>query len=98
MRTLGHAAIALGLLGLAACNNSPQEQRADNIEANAEVRADNLEEAADNATTETAEDRLENKADKVREQGEEKADATRTSADIDGNSADDTTSGNSSNR
>ena len=90
--------VAAGLAALAACNNNtPQEQAADNIEANAEARADNLEEMADNATSEAREDSLENQADRVREQGEEKADATRSSADLDGNSADDTVSGNSQN-
>lgn len=90
-------AVTVGLMGLAACNNSPTEQAADNIEANAEMTADNLEEMADNASTDARENSLENSADVTREQGEEKADATRTSADIDGNSANDTVSGNSAN-
>jgi len=98
MKKLAALAVAAGLLSLAACNsNTPQEQVADNIEANAEATADNLEEAADNATTDNAEDALENQASQTREQGEERADGTRTSADIDGNSADDTVSGNSQN-
>ncbi|GAA3998342.1 hypothetical protein [Sphingomonas humi] len=95
MNKLKLTMVAAGIAALAACNNTPQEQKADNIEANAEATADNLEEAADNATTEAREDSLENQADMVREKGEEKADATRTSADLDGNSADDTVSGNS---
>jgi len=97
MNSLRIFAVAVAIAELAACNNSPQEQKADNIEANAEARADNLEEAADNASTEAREGSLENQADGVGEKGEEKADATRTSADIDGNSADDTVSGNSQN-
>ena len=80
-------AVAAGIAALAACNQSPQEQAADNIEANAEMTADNLEEAADNAPTEATEDALENQADAIREAGEENADATRTGADADGNSA-----------
>ena len=80
-------AITIGAASLAACNQGPQEQKADNIEANAEMRADNLEEAADNATTEAGEDALENKADATREAGEVKADQTRNGADADGNSA-----------
>ncbi|WP_114227437.1 MULTISPECIES: hypothetical protein [Sphingomonas] len=95
MKTLSALAVAAGLLSLAACNNTPQEKTADNIEANAEARADNLEDMADNATTENREDALNNKADMVRENGEERADRVRTSADLDGNSADDTISGNS---
>ena len=62
--------VAAGLVSLAACNSTPREQAAENIEANAEALADNLEEAADNATTEAGEDRLENRADAVREMGE----------------------------
>ena len=80
-------AVALGAAALAACNQSPQEQAADNIEANAEIVADNLEEAADNATTEGAEDNLENAADAVEANGEAAADAVREGADADGNSA-----------
>jgi hypothetical protein len=63
----GTAAVAL--MSLAACNSSPREQAADNIEANAERVADNLENAADNAPTEASEDRLENRADAARELG-----------------------------
>lgn len=66
------------LMSLAACNNSPREQAADNIEANAERVADNLEGAADNAPTEAAEDRLENRADAVRDLGDKKAEDMRT--------------------
>lgn len=80
-------AVALGISALAACNNSPTEQAADNIEANAEMTADNLEEAADNASTEAGEDNLENAADATREAGEENADAIRDGMDADGNSA-----------
>ena len=80
-------AVALGAAALAACNQSPQEQAADNIEANAEIVSDNLEEAADNATTDAAEDNLENAADEVRAAGENTADQVREGADADGNSA-----------
>lgn len=70
--------MAAGLISLTACNSSPREQAADNIEANTEMMADNLEEAADNAGTEMTEDRLENQADVVREIGDEKAEDLRT--------------------
>lgn len=70
--------IAAGLASLAACNSTPTEQAADNIEANSEAVADNLEEAADNATTDAAEDRLENQADQVRDVGQNKAEDMRT--------------------
>ena len=89
MKFIPAMAIAVGLTALAACNNNtPQEQAADNIEANAEMTADTLEEMADNTTTETGEDALENQADATREQGEEAADANRTGMDADGNSVD----------
>ena len=71
----GTAAVAV--MSLAACNSSPREQAADNIEANAERVADNLEEAADNAPTEAAEDRLENRADATRELGDKEAEDMR---------------------
>jgi len=80
-------AIAVGLGTLAACNNSPQEQKADNIEKAAENQADSLEDAAGYASNEATKDALDTKADRAREQGERNADATRTSADLDGNSA-----------
>ena len=68
-------AVALGAAALAACNQSPQEQAADNIEANAENVADTIEANTDNA------------ADAVEANGENAADATRSGADADGNSA-----------
>jgi hypothetical protein len=80
-------AVAVGLAALAACNQSPREDAADNIEANAEMTADNLEEVADETGHEAAEDALEKQADATREAGEENADATREGADADGNSA-----------
>ena len=70
--------LTAGLMSLAACNSSPREQAADNVEANAEAVADNLEEAADNATTDAAEDQLENRADAVRATGQNQADDLRT--------------------
>lgn len=69
---------AASLLALSACNNSPREQAADNIEANAESVADNFEAAASNATTPGAEDALNNKAAAAREQGDKKAEDMRT--------------------
>ena len=69
MKKIFALGVAAGLMSLAACNSSPREQAADNIEANAEAMADNLEDAADNATTEAGEDNLENAADAVRATG-----------------------------
>jgi hypothetical protein len=70
--------LVAGLTSLAACNSTPREQAADNIEANAEAVADNLEDAADNAGTSAGEDALENKADTVRATGQNQADDMRT--------------------
>jgi cell division protein FtsB len=75
MRILAMGVAAAGLLALAACNNTPAEQAADNIIENAENTADILEEQADNATSEVTEDRLENQADVVRDVAENKAEA-----------------------
>ena len=70
MKLITSLSVAVGLAALAACNQSPQEQKADNIEANAEMTADNLEEMADNATTEATENSLENQADATRAAGD----------------------------
>jgi len=79
-------AVALGVAALAACNQSPQEQAADNIEANAENVADTIEANAE-AVTDNMQANAENAADTVRAEGENAADATRNGADADGNSA-----------
>ncbi len=79
-------AVALGAAAHAACNQSPQEQAADNIEANAENVADTIEANAENVT-DTMQANAENAADTVRAEGENAADATRNGADADGNSA-----------
>ena len=71
-------AVALGLAALTACNQSPRENAADNIEANAENVADNLEAAADNTSNEAKEDALENQADATRAAGENAAKDVRT--------------------
>jgi hypothetical protein len=82
MKIISTVAMSFALCALAACNSSPQEDAADNIEANAEVVADNLEEAADNATTEGGEASLENQADATRAAGDNAAeDLTTNEAD-----------------
>jgi outer membrane lipoprotein-sorting protein len=50
MKTTTVLAIALGIGALAACKQSPQEQKADNIEANAENTADTIEANTSNAS------------------------------------------------
>ena len=79
-------AVAFGAAALAACNQSPQEQAADNIEANAENVADVIEENTENAA-DAVEANGENAADAVRAEGENAADAVREGIDADGNSA-----------
>ena len=69
---------AAGLAALSACNTSPREQAADNIEANTEMMADNLEEMADNATTPAGEAGMENQADAMRDMGQNQAEDLRT--------------------
>ncbi len=78
MKTVVTIAAAVGLCALSACNQSPAENAAENIEANAEMQADNLEEAADNATTEGGESALENQADATREAADNAAEDLTT--------------------
>ena len=80
-------AIAFGVTALTACNNTPKENVADNIEANAENTADMIEENADNVPGVTLNDAADNAADATRAEGEKKADEVRNGADADGNSA-----------
>ncbi|WP_037513664.1 hypothetical protein ACNFJ7_14850 [Sphingomonas sp. HT-1] len=68
---------AAGLIALSACNTSPREQAADNIEANAENVAERYDAAADNATTDAAESAMENQAAAVRAEGDAKAEDMR---------------------
>jgi len=78
MKKFFAVAATAGLISLAACNSSPREQAADNIEANAEAIADNLEDAADNAGTDANAASLENAADAVRDTGQNQAEDMRT--------------------
>jgi len=70
--------LAASLASLSACNSSPREQAADNIEANSEAVADNLEDMADNAGTDMGSMALENQADAVRATGQNQAEDMRT--------------------
>jgi len=78
MRKFIAVAAASGLIALSACNNTPREQAADNIEANAEMMADNLEDAADNAATPAEANALEGAADNTRAMGDNMATDMRT--------------------
>lgn len=68
---------ATGLFALGACNTSPREQAADNIEANADAVADNLEDMADNSGGMMA-NAMDNQADAVRNTGAAQAKDMRT--------------------
>ena len=70
--------LAAGLVSLTACNSTPREQAADNIEANGEAVADNLDAAADNAMTPMAENALDNQAADVRATSQNQAEDMRT--------------------
>ena len=71
-------AAATAFHALGACNNTPREKAADNIEANAEATADNLDDAADNAATPAGEAAADNAAAAVRNTGDAKAEDMRT--------------------
>jgi hypothetical protein len=73
MKIITTVATSFALCALAACNNSPAENAADSIEANAEMTADNLEVTADNATTDNGEAALQNQADATRAAGDNAA-------------------------
>ncbi len=78
MKKLSVLAAATSLIALSACNTTPREQAAENIEANADAVADNIEATADNASTPGAKDSLNNQADAVRDTGDRKAEDMRT--------------------
>ena len=70
MNRFSIAVAALGLGGLGACQDSPEEAQAENIQANADAAADAVEEAADNATNVDVEAALDNVAEQLREEGD----------------------------
>lgn len=69
MKTTTALVVAAGLAALAACNQSPQENAAENIEANADNVSENIEMNAENASenvqanAENAAENVENTAD-----------------------------------
>ena len=73
-------AVAVGLAALAGCNQSPKENVADNIEANADIAADNMVANADNVA-DNIQANAENAADATKAAGENAADAVRNGAD-----------------
>lgn len=77
MKKLVIVGLVAGLASLSACNSSPREQAADNIEANTEAVADNIEDMADNMSGNAAA-AVENQADQVRAAGQNQAEDMRT--------------------
>jgi hypothetical protein len=78
------AAIGAGIIALSACNNTPADNAADNVQEAADNVADNLDAMADNATNDATADALENQADATRAAGENKADAIEDNASANG--------------
>jgi hypothetical protein len=69
-------AVAVGLAALAACRQTPQENAAENIEANAENVAENIEANAANLS-ENIQANAENAAENVQANAENAADTVR---------------------
>ena len=80
MKTTTILAIALGLGSLAACNKSPQEQAADNYEANVDNAADTMEANVGNAADEMTAN-AENASDAMKSAADNQADAMKNAAD-----------------
>jgi hypothetical protein len=76
MKTTTVLAIAFGVGALAACNKSPQEQAAENVESNYSNIAENIEANTSNAA-ENIEAAGQNAAEAVRNEGENKAAAIK---------------------
>jgi len=80
MKTTTILAIALGLGSLAACNKNPQEQAADNYEANVDNAADQMQENVGNAADEMTAN-AENASDAMKSAADNQADAMKNAAD-----------------
>jgi uncharacterized lipoprotein len=79
MKLTSTLAIALALGALAACNKSPTDQAADNIEANYDNAADTMEANVDNAA-DAMQANTANAADALRNEGDQKAAEASNSA------------------
>ena len=73
-------AIALGLGSLAACNKSPQQQAADNYEANADNAADQMQTNVDNSADQMTAN-ADNASDAMKAAADNKSDAMKNAAD-----------------
>ena len=80
MKTTTVLAIALGLGSLAACNKSPQQEAADNYEANVDNSADQMEANVGNAADAMTAN-AENASDAMKAAADNKSDAMKNAAD-----------------
>jgi hypothetical protein len=80
MKTTTILVIALGLGSLAACNKNPQQQAADNYEANADNAADQMEANVDNAADQMTAN-ADNASDQMKAAADNKSDAMKNAAD-----------------
>ncbi|HEX9965084.1 MAG TPA: hypothetical protein VGB04_08885 [Allosphingosinicella sp.] len=69
------AALAAGLLSLAACGGQGDDSLGDNVADNADAVADNIEAVTENSGNEAIEEAGEDKAEAVRDAGEAKEEA-----------------------
>jgi hypothetical protein len=80
MKTITILAIALGLGSLTACNKSPQEQAADNYEANVDNSADQMEANVDNSADQMTAN-ADNASDAMKAAADNKSDQMKNAAD-----------------
>lgn len=75
MKTITSIFASAALATLAACNQSPAENAADQVREDAENTAEAMEERAEMMTNEMAEEAMENRAERLEERAENTADA-----------------------
>lgn len=80
MKTTTLLALSAGILALGACNKSPQQQAADNYEANADNSADQMESNVDNAADQMTAN-ADNASSAMKAAADNKSDAMKNAAD-----------------
>ena len=73
-------AVALGIAALGACNKNPQQQAADNYEANVANAADTMEANVDNAADQMTAN-VDNASDAMKSAADNKSDEMKAAAD-----------------
>jgi len=79
MKTVLKLAAVACLVSLGACNRTPAQNNAANLEAVTDNAADAVDAAAGNVSNDQVSDKLHNTADQIRDSGENGADAIRDS-------------------